>query len=444
MDLPPGPGTLRTLAFVREPFAFLDTCARRYGDWFTVRFPGFHPFVFTSDPRAVREAFTGDPEQLRAGEANAPLAPFVGAHSLLLLDGAAHHRERLLLLPPLHGDRMHTHTTTMQRIADDTIDRWPVGRPFAFHPCMRAVTFEVILATVLGTDEASEDLRQRLRDCLGRLFAIFGSPIGTLFSIPWTRIDLGPRSPWGRVLRLRRELDEVLFAELARRRAAGTDRQRDVLSLLLAARDERGVAMTDAAVRDEVVTLLLAGNETTAASLAWVMNRLLGRPDVLQALCDELRAGAAQHRSIADLPLLDAVVKETSRLDPVVPNVGRRLATPTRIAEWMLPAGAVLAPCIYLVHRRPDLWPDADQFRPERFLDATPNPHAFFPFGGGPRRCIGAALATHEMKVVLRQVLLRCELAPAPGYRARVVRRGIAFAPSEGMPVVMNVRRPVG
>jgi cytochrome P450 family 110 len=441
-DLPPGPGTLGALRFVRAPFAFLDACARRYGEWVTLRVPGFPPFVFTSHPDAVREAFTGDPNQLRAGEANASLGAFMGTTSLLLLDGDAHQRRRRLLLPPLHGEHLHAHAAAMRRITDDIIDGWPIDRPFPVHRSMRAITFAVILDAVLGVGEFPG--RARLRQYLERLFALFASPRGALLGAPWMRVDLGPWSPWGCAVRLRRELDGILFAEFDRRRATAGDDRDDLLALLLAARDERGLALSNATLRDELLTLLLAGHETTAASLAWVVNRLLGRADVMRTLADEVRGAVAADRPVVELPYLDAVIKETSRLDPVIPNVGRLLATPLAIGDRTLPAGAVLAPCIYLVHRRPDLWRDPERFMPERFLGAPPSPHAFFPFGGGPRRCIGAALAGHGMKIVLGRVLARCELAAVAGYRARLVRRGIAFTPSEGMPVVLTARTAAG
>jgi cytochrome P450 len=438
LRLPPGPGRLRALRFVRRPFDFLDTCARRYGDWFTVRFPGLAPFVFTSDPVAVREVFTGDAEQLRAGEANAPLGAFTGPHSVLLLDGDAHLRERRLLLPPFHGERMQAYGPLMAEIADRTIEVWPDGRPFPIHASMQAITFEVILSAVFGIGEGPE--RARLRGLLARIFALFGSAFGALLGLPPFQIDAGPLSPWGRVVRLRRELEALLFAEFARRRAAGTAGRDDVLSLLLEARVDDGRPMTDAALRDEMVTLLLAGHETTAAALSWAILRLLGHPEVMAQLRREISGADGRADLIAQLPYLDAVVKETARLDPVVPNVARRLGAALRIAGKELPAGVLVAPCIYLVHRRPELWPDPDRFDPGRFLGARPSPYTFFPFGGGTRRCIGAAFATYEMKIVLARVIGRVELALAGGYRPRLVRRSIAFAPSEGLPVVVTAR----
>ena len=436
VGLPPGPGLLRAFGFVRRPFQFLDACARRYGDWFTVRVPGLPPFVFTSDPEAIRDVFSGDPEQLHAGEANAPLAAFVGPHSVLLLDGAAHLRQRRLLLPPFHGERMQTYGRVMREITDHAIDAWPLGQPFPIHRSFQAITFEVILRTVFGFDEGPE--LARLRSCLMRLSKLFAS--GVLLQVPAFQIELGGWSPWGRVVRLKREVEEIFYAEFARRRTRGTSGRDDVLSLLLEARDEQGAPMADEVLRDEMLTLLLAGHETTAASLAWVIHRVLARPDVMAQLTEEIVRVGCEPQRINDLVYLDAVIKETSRLDPVIPNVGRRLHVPLRIGGRDLPAGPIVAPCIYLAHRRPDLWPDPERFDPERFVGTRIDPAAFFPFGGGTRRCIGAAFATYEMKVVLARILSRVTLQPAPGYRARLVRRSIAFVPSEGLPVVVSER----
>lgn len=437
-DLPPGPGLLQALGFVRRPFQFLDTCARRFGDWFTVRAPGLPPFVFTSEPDAIRDVFSGDPEQLHAGEANAPLAAFMGPESVLLLDGAAHLRERRLLLPPFHGERMQAYGRVMREITDRCIDAWSVGQAFPIHRSFQAITFEVILRTVFGFDEGAE--LARLRECLSPLFELFAGRLAPLIQVPAFQFELGGWSPWGRVVRLKREVEQLLYTEFARRRTQGTNGRADVLSLLLEARDEQGAPMTDAVLRDEMLTLLLAGHETTAASLAWVIHRVLARPDVMTQLTEEIVRVGCEPQRINDLVYLDAVIKETSRLDPVIPNVGRRLHVPLRIGSRDLPAGPVVAPCIYLAHRRPDLWPDPERFDPERFIGARINPVAFFPFGGGTRRCIGAAFASYEMKVVLARIFSRVRLDPAPGYRARLVRRSIAFTPSEGLPVVVSER----
>ena len=439
--LPAGPGLIATFGFLRDPYRFLDECARRYGDWFTVRVPRVTPFVFTRDPTAIREIFLGDPEQLHAGKANRPLGAFMGERSVLFLDGAAHLRERRLLLPAFGGERMKSYALAMRTAAGDAIARWPTGEAFPILPWMRSITFDVIVRTVLGLEDGPD--ARRLRELIRRLFEIYASPLGALFALAAFRIDLGRWSPWGRAVRLYREIESLFYAEFERRRGAVEARE-DILSTLLAVRDENGAPMSNEVLRDEMFTLLLAGHETTAASMAWVIHRLLSRPDVMEAARAEnkcvLNGARVEPDHIGSLKYLEAVINETMRLNPVVPNAGRHLQAPMRIGGRSLPAGVVVAPCIYLAHRHPELWSEPDQFKPERFLDSRISPYAFFPFGGGGRRCIGAAFASYQMKIVLTEILSRVELAPVSGYHARTVRRSIALAPSQGLPVIV-VRR---
>ncbi|MGH7962509.1 MAG: cytochrome P450 [Candidatus Binatia bacterium] len=441
--LPPGPklpALLQVLRWIRQPIPFMEDCVRRYGDCFTLRFPGYPPVVFFTDPEAVKEIFTGDPEQLRAGQANAVLESLLGPHSLLLLDGARHRRQRRLMMPPFHGERIQLYGAVMREITDRSIESWPLGRPFPIHSQMQGITLDVILRTVFGIDEGAD--LARLRDRLTHLLSIAAAH--PLLQIPWLQIDLGPLTAWRRLMQVSREVDHILFAEFARRRATGHAGRTDVLTMLLEARDETGQPMSDAELRDEMITLLLAGHETTATSLAWVFHRILQHPDVLEKLRAELRqvigSGPVTPQHLAKLEYLDATLKETQRLNPIIPLVGRRLQQPQRIGGRDLPAGAVAAPCIYLTHRRPDLWPDPERFAPERFLAKRPSPYEFFPFGGGVRHCLGAAFATYEMKIVIAQVLSRVALHAAPGYTVRIVHRTVTFAPSEGMPVVLDRR----
>ena len=433
-SLPPGP-TLPPLVqgpqFAFRALPFFETCRRRYGDCFTVKMPFGPPYVLFTTPAAVREIFTGDDDELRAGEANVVLRPLLGANSLLFLDGDRHARERRLMLPPFHGERMLAYADTMRAITDDVLDGWPVGRPFPIHPEMQAITLEIILRTVFGLEAGTLAL---LRDLLRRWIA---SALNPLLLWPLLQVDFGRMSPWGRLLRLKREIDALLLAEIARRREAGAGERADVLSLLLAARDEDGRPMRDEELLDEMITLLVAGHETTATALAWTFHHLLANPDVLEACRAEARGSSG---GFAQLPLLDAVVKETLRLNPVITEVGRRLTRPMRIGGRDIPADVAVGPCIYLVHRRPDVWPDPERFDPARFVGTRPSPYEFLPFGGGARRCLGMAFALYEMKVVLATVLARAELAPVRGYRMKVVRRSITMAPSRGMPVVVTAR----
>src|SRR5581483_7575179 len=281
----------------------------------------------------------------------------------------------------------------------------------------------------------------RLRTLLTDVLATGANPF---MLIPWLQIDLGPYSPWGKQVRRRKEIDQLLFAEFARRRAADLSGREDILSMLMQARDEDGQPLSDQHLRDELMTLLVAGHETTATSLAWMLYRIFGRPDVLEKLRAELRevsgTGPVTPQQINKLEYLEATIKETQRLNPILPVVGRRLKMPTTVGGRAVPAGVVAMPCIYLTHHRPDLWPNPDEFKPERFLGKKPTPWEFFPFGGGNRFCLGAGFATYEMKVVLAQILSRTTLRLASKQPIRVVRRSITFAPSEGMPVVLERR----
>ena len=314
----------------------------------------------------------------------------------------------------------------MERATLREIESWPVGRSFSLLPSMRDITLEVILRTVFGAEGARLDALRILVQRFARVTS------NVLWLWPPLQVDLGPLSPWGRVRRIRREFDAFLFAEFARRRAEGVAGRDDILSLLLAARDEDGEPMSDEELRDQMMTLLFAGHDTTATSLAFAFHNVLRHPEVLDRLRAELAQGKAEY--------VEATAKETLRLNPIVSEVGRVLSRPMRIGGWDLPAGVAAAPCIYLTHRRPDLWPEPERFDPERFVGRRTSPYEFFPFGGGVRRCLGMAFALYEIRIVLSEVLSRVELRLATGYRMQPVRRSITLAPSRGMPVVVARR----
>ena len=438
-DLPPGPRTprlLQILEWIRRPIPFMQTCARTYGSAFTLRWPGEPPVAFFSEPAAIKQIFTADPERLQAGQANVVFKPIVGSNSVLLLDGARHKRARKLLMPPFHGERIRLYGDVMGEVADRSIDDWPVDTSFPLHAQMQRITLDVILRIVFGMEEGAR--LARLRTLLIEYFNLVGN--NPLLLVRWLRIDRGPLTAWTRTAVLARAIDTLLYDEIARRKAVSQDERTDVMAMLVAARDEDGQPMSDAEIRDEMITILLTGHETTATSMAWVMYRLLQHPEVLETARREVASvfgnGRQAAERVAELGYLDAVIKETARLHPIVPIVLRHLEAPTRIGDFELPAGSVAAPCIYLTHRRPDVWPDPETFRPERFIGRRMDPYAFFPFGGGARHCLGAAFATYEMKVVLARVLARVSLRPDPAHTVRTVRRGITLAPSGGLPVV--------
>jgi cytochrome P450 len=442
MSLPPGPrlpAIVQGLWFIRQPVGFFEHCQKRYGDPFTLRLPANPEIVLFSDPVAIREIFTGDEDVLRAGEATVVLRPIVGPNSLLLLDGDRHLRERRMMMPPFHGERMRTYASVMREVTERAVAAWPVGRAFPLMTETQAITLEVIVRTVFGMTGgvAMEALSDRLRRFVAQA-------VNPFYLWPPLQVDLGSLTPWGRFVRLRREIDALLDAEMDARRAGNGAERDDVLSLLLAARDEHGKPMGDAELRDELMTLLLAGHETTATALAWTVQRLLSEPGVYERARAEALAvagsGGVTADGVAHLEYLDAVIKETMRMNPVIPDVMRIVKQPMRIGGVDMPAGSGAVPNIYGAHHRPETWPEPHRFRPERFLGTRPSPFEFFPFGGGGRRCLGQAFALYEMKIVLATLLARTELSLAPGYRVRVVRRNITWVPSEGMPVVMTRR----
>ena len=434
-SLPPGPkfAAVQLLNWTLRPGPWLQACSRRYGDCFTIRTPGSDPLVFVADPTAVKAIFTGDPEVLRAGAARVGIRPMFGAHSILLLDGAEHLRERRLMLPAFHGERMARYGELMTQITERAIESWPVGRPFALQERMQTITLEVILRVVFGMDEQDglADMRRHIQS----LLKLTASPLVFLFvAVP--KLLRGPAAAtFDRVVQA---ADARIFDQIARCRNDPALAQRDdILSLLIQARDEHDRPMSDGQLRDELVTLLLAGHETTATGLAWTFDALLRHPEKLERLTAE--CVESDDRGI----YLEAVLKEALRLRPPLLFADRKLATPCDIAGYRLPEGTVVAPCIYLVHRRAELHPDPEAFRPERFLDESSgslDTYTWLPFGGGVRRCLGASFALFEMTTVLRTILAHTRLTAASRRPEATRRRSIVFAPARGSRAILRER----
>jgi cytochrome P450 len=412
---PSEPPVLQTARWLLRPISFLESCRRRYGDVFAVQFLGFKsPMIMISDPEAVRALYTERSHGLPPGRSLA-LLPVVGPRSVLLLEGRDHLARRKLMLPPFHGERMRAYEHTVREVVAKDIETWPVNEPFAIHPHMQRVTLEVILRAVFGVTD--DERRERLADRLGHLLADTASA-GLQFAVLLSR-RFGVGDPLAKLEANRQEINALLAAEIQARRA---DPQTDILSMLVQARFEDGEPMDDQEIRDQLMTLLLAGHETTATGLAWTFDLLLRHPDTLAQMDDEA--------------YVKAVVTESLRLRPVVPLAGRRLTKELTVDGRTLPPGADVTPAIWLTHTRADRYPDPYAFRPERWLAGAPSTYAWIPFGGGVRRCLGAAFAEMEMRVVLQEVLARRTLKAASHHPERVARRNVTFSPAKGTRVI--------
>lgn len=418
----PGPAVLQTLASLFVADRFDEYVTKRYPPVLRMRILGVGEVVVVRDPAVVKELFTSSPDAVVAGEINRRVVPAVGPDSMMMLDGEPHLRIRRLLLPPFHGDAIRGYEAMVERIVREELESWPVGRPFPLHPRMQAITLEVILAVVLGVDDHAR--RRRLRALLPKVLEM--NPVSVLLSAraPWLASGrLGRLRPWARA---KAQVERLIGEEIADHRASAAERD-DILAMLLAARDEDGRGLSDAEVSGQLLTLLLAGHETTATSLAWCFERLVHHPGDLERLRAELGAGEAAY--------LDAVIKETMRTRPVVEAVWRKLTESCELGGYSLPAGTIVAPVIRAIGR--EAFDDPLKFRPGRFLEGEAPPYGLVPFGGGIRRCLGASFATMEMRIVLRVVLGRLELRAAHPASEKVSRsRRFTASPARGALVV--------
>lgn len=430
---PPGPdapGWWQTAHFLARPTAFLERHRARYGDVFAAHLQGLATgqMVIVSDPALIEQVFKADSDVLRAGEgAYRTLEPIAGPNSLLVLDGQRHLEDRRLMLPPFHGERMRSYERVMSEETDRSLARWPRGQAFSLRPQMAEITLDVIMRAVFGLErgERYEKLRAALLEIVQS-----DTTVNVALMVPALRRDVGPWRGWSAFREAIARADELLYAEIARRRSADLRQREDILSMLILARRRDGSRMTDHELRDELVTLLLAGHETTATGLAWTFELLFRHPRAIDRLREGLAAGEERY--------LDAVVHESLRVRPVIPFVVRVLRQPIELGGYELPSGVTIVPAIHLVHRRDDLYPQPWAFRPERFLDRKPGTYEWMPFGGGMRRCLGASFAMFEMKVVLRRILTQAELAPASRRPEPMRRRAFTLIPAHG---TLAVRR---
>ena len=416
----------QTLRFLVRPIPFMEHWRRELGETFHASLYGPGEVVFVSSAESVKAVFKRDRVNTIAGGRNIILSPLLGKQSLLLQEDEEHMRRRKLMLPPFHGERMRAYEDVIAGVTHDAIARWREDEPFPLHPTMQEITLEVILRAVFGVSDGSrhDELSAGLREILEAT----SSPkaIGLLFPV------LRDSPPYRRLRGLIERVDELLASEISERRSdPGLDERDDILSMLIQARFDDGTEMSDREVRDQLMTLLLAGHETTATGLAWAFDLLFRNPEQFARLTEEVRSGD-------DHAYTDAVIDETLRVRPVVPFTGRELREPTTLDGFDFEPGQVILVAMWLTHTRADLYPDPFAFRPERFLDESTETYSWIPFGGGTRRCIGAAFAELEMRVALRTILRECDLRPASDAPEKPIRRNVTMSPAQGTPAVMK------
>jgi cytochrome P450 family 135 len=425
---------IQLLRFNQRQIEFVFGARRRLGDVFALRTPEPLPLAITSLPEDVRSLFTAKPEQAPSLAAESPLRPIVGPDSVLTSLGERHMRQRKLLLPPFHGEAIQHYTEAIAAATEREIESWPLGRPFALAPRMQAITLDVIMAGIFGIEgrPAAGTPEARLRSTIKRLVGLSTMPIAQIAEL----MNVRSEEPIG-INRLGRALmDRRMDAVIAVRRREDLGERHDILSLLLQARSEEGEALSDGEIRDELLTLVLAGHETTANSLAWAWERLVRTPEAQERLVEAVRSGDSAEEAV------EATITEAMRSRPVVPIVGRRVKLPWRLGEYAVPADTPVLISILLLHHREELYPEPFEFRPERWLDRKPGTYEWIPFGGGIRRCLGAALAMAEQRVVLEAVARRLDLVAADPEPERALHRNVTMIPRHGARVIIRARRP--
>src|SRR6476661_2441092 len=445
MTLTNGPKTPRFVQLIQwiiAPLTYMDKCAKQYGDIFTVQLGNLGPWVMIDHPQAVQEMLNSNSFHA-PGRLNSLLKPLMGEQSMIMLSGERHKRSRQLLMPPFHGERMRNYGQLICDIAADVASKWSVDRPFVARSAMEEVTMRVILQAVFGMDDGPR--LQALRPLLASFINMTNSPLrSSILFLKWMQQDWGSWSPWGRMKQRERKINELIYAEIEERRLQPDANRTDILSLMMAARDENGQPMTNEELRDELMTLLLAGHETTATALAWAFYWIHHLPSVRQKLLQELDSLGENPdpMEIFRLPYLSAVCQETLRIYPVAMlTFSREVFAPVELMGYQLEPGTVVIGSIYLTHRREDLYPEPLQFKPERFLERQFSPYEYLPFGGGSRRCIGLALAQLEMKLVLATILRNFDLVLAEKKPVQAKRRGVTLGPAGGVRMALRGRR---
>lgn len=431
------PGLIQTLQIINNPIKFLEQRAKRCREIFTVRVMGFNspPVVFFSNPQAIKEIFALPVEKVDFQQATHVFKPLMGENSVILQEGNSHNRQRQLLMPQFHGDHMKDYGSIICQIAKEVTQQWLPGSTISINQFMPDITLQIILQVVFGIEPS--DRYQQLRKLLSSLLDDITNPwYSSLFFFPPLQTDLGKWSPWGNFLKRRQQIDALIYAEISQRRLENNNSRTDILSMLMSACDNNGQQMTDIELRDQLVSLLLLGYETTAATLAWAFYLIYSSPNVCNQLNRELdKLGKnPQPDRIANLPYLSAVCQEILRIHPIalicVPRMVKELV---KIQEHTFSAGTILVPCIYLAHRREETYPQPEQFAPERFLERKFSPYEYLPFGGGSRGCIGAAFAIYEMKLIIATVMSDWQMKLAQTTAVKPIRRGITITPSGGV-----------
>ncbi|MBJ7518528.1 MAG: cytochrome P450 [Solirubrobacteraceae bacterium] len=428
------PRYAQLLRFNQRQIEFVFRNRRRLGEVFTMRSILDEPFTVTSHPDHVRSLFTAKPELAPSLTAESPLRPIVGANSVLTANGPRHLRQRKLLLPSFHGDSIARYTEMIEAATHREIDRWPVGEVFELAPRMQKITLDVIMSGIFGVEgkPAQGTPERKLRDTITFLTKASTSVLAQFGEF----VNAGQEEARGLLRRGVKALDDATYPIIeARRASADLETRTDILSLLMRARTEDGELLTDQELRDELLTLVLAGFETTANSLSWTWERLLRTPAAHDMLRDAVRSDEQADE------IIEATITEGMRARPVIPIIGRRVTVPWRLGEYVVPAGSAISMSILLVHHREDVYPDPFAFRPERWLDAKPGTYTWIPFGGGTRRCLGAALAMAEQRVVLRAMVERLDLEADRPEPEHAQHRNVTMIPARGARAVIRARR---
>lgn len=432
---PKSPPVIQLIEAIARPTQRLDEYAKQYGDIFISKLSGFRPFVLFSHPQAIQQILTADPNLFDSGVANQMLHPLLGDYSLLLLDGNRHQRQRKLLTPPFHGDRMKSYGKLICEITQEVMNKQAIGVTSSMRSAMQEISLRVILRAVFGLDETERF--SRLRKLLSSILDSVGSPLSSsLLFVPSLQKDLGAWSPWGKFVRQKQEINRLIYAEIHERREQNNTSGEDILSLMMSATDEAGQHMSDEELKDELMTLLFAGHETTASALAWAFYWLHKLPEVKAKLLKELDSLGCNFdpNEAVKLPYLTAVCQETLRIYPIAMFTFARIPkAPYQVMGYEFAAGTQLTPCIYLTHQREDIYPEPKKFKPERFLERQFSPYEYIPFGGSNRRCLGMAFAMFEMKLVLATIMSQWQMDIAEHKPVQPVRRGITLAPSGGV-----------